>query len=147
MTTDQIYDVVIIGGGVVGCATLFHLINNGYNCIMLEKNKDLVAEASAGNRLECCLYYFLFFFYLYRIVRFNFISYNPRHFNEISEQLHLMTVYVTIIFSLSGKLKYKHLKPECTKIRKTLKTQITEKTKPNVNWSILTGVLRNWINI
>ncbi|XP_076104866.1 glycerol 3-phosphate dehydrogenase-like [Mytilus galloprovincialis] len=49
MTTDQIYDVVIIGGGVVGCATLFHLINNGYNCIMLEKNKDLVAEASAGN--------------------------------------------------------------------------------------------------
>ncbi|XP_052102050.1 glycerol 3-phosphate dehydrogenase-like [Mytilus californianus] len=49
MITDQSYDVVIIGGGVVGCATLFHLTNNGYNCLMLEKNKHLVSEASAGN--------------------------------------------------------------------------------------------------
>ena len=51
MDSNQVYDIAVIGGGVVGCTTLFHLTNKGYRCIMLEKNKHLVSEASAGNRL------------------------------------------------------------------------------------------------
>ncbi|XP_050399987.1 glycerol 3-phosphate dehydrogenase [Patella vulgata] len=42
-------DVIIIGGGVVGCATLFELTNCGYKCLLLDKNKDVLSEASSGN--------------------------------------------------------------------------------------------------
>lgn len=46
---DCCYDVAIIGGGVCGCATLFELTCYGYRCVLLEKNEDLLAEASSGN--------------------------------------------------------------------------------------------------
>lgn len=49
MDSDQDYDIAVIGGGVVGCTTLFHLTNKGYRCVLVEKNKHLVSEASAGN--------------------------------------------------------------------------------------------------
>ena len=55
MDSDEVYDIAVIGGGVVGCSTLFHLTNKGYRCILLEKNKHLVSEASAGNRSLCIL--------------------------------------------------------------------------------------------
>ncbi|CAH0561302.1 unnamed protein product [Brassicogethes aeneus] len=32
-------DVVIIGGGVIGCSTLYHLSKRGVNAVLLEKNK------------------------------------------------------------------------------------------------------------
>lgn len=43
------YDVAVIGGGVVGCAVLNALTENGLTCVMCERNSDLVAEASSGN--------------------------------------------------------------------------------------------------
>lgn len=42
-------DVVIVGGGVTGCAVVFELTCRGYKCLLLEKNDSLVSEASAGN--------------------------------------------------------------------------------------------------
>lgn len=42
-------DVAVIGGGVVGCAVFFELNRLGFSCILLEKNKDLMSEASSGN--------------------------------------------------------------------------------------------------
>lgn len=43
-------DVAIVGGGIVGCSVLFELDRLGYNCVLLEKNDNLVSEASGGNR-------------------------------------------------------------------------------------------------
>ncbi|KAK3097408.1 hypothetical protein FSP39_009389 [Pinctada imbricata] len=44
-----LYDVAVIGGGVVGCSVLHELTSSGYRCVLLEKNSGLVSEASAGN--------------------------------------------------------------------------------------------------
>ena len=44
------FDVAVIGGGVVGCAILHELTNQGLRCILLEKNAHLINGASAGNR-------------------------------------------------------------------------------------------------
>ena len=52
MTTQVKYDVAVIGGGVIGCAVLNALTENGLTCVMCERNSDLVAEASSGNRYE-----------------------------------------------------------------------------------------------
>lgn len=63
----DIYDVIIIGGGVTGCACAFELSSYGYSCLLLEKNDSLVGEASSGNRLErrtelfCTMYFFSLF--------------------------------------------------------------------------------------
>ncbi|XP_052795511.1 glycerol 3-phosphate dehydrogenase-like isoform X2 [Mya arenaria] len=43
------YDVIVIGGGVTGCACLFELASCGYSCLLLEKNDHLLDEASSGN--------------------------------------------------------------------------------------------------
>jgi glycine/D-amino acid oxidase-like deaminating enzyme len=40
----------IVGGGIIGCSVLFKLNRLGYSCILLEKNADLMSEASGGNR-------------------------------------------------------------------------------------------------
>ncbi|XP_041373493.1 uncharacterized protein MG039 homolog [Gigantopelta aegis] len=45
----EIFDVGVIGGGVIGCSVLFDLTSAGYNCVLLEKNEHLVSESSAGN--------------------------------------------------------------------------------------------------
>ena len=51
MSTDEdIYDVAIIGGGVIGCAILRELASQGYRCVLLEQHSDLLTGASAGNR-------------------------------------------------------------------------------------------------
>eukprot|EP01127_Copromyxa_protea_P003317 TRINITY_DN13148_c0_g1_i1.p1 TRINITY_DN13148_c0_g1~~TRINITY_DN13148_c0_g1_i1.p1 ORF type:complete len:414 (-),score=84.07 TRINITY_DN13148_c0_g1_i1:100-1341(-) len=42
-------DVVIIGGGVVGCALLRELALSGVRCTLLEKASSLVSGASSGN--------------------------------------------------------------------------------------------------
>ena len=44
------FDIAIIGGGVVGCAILHECTKEGYKCILLEKEADLVTGASSGNR-------------------------------------------------------------------------------------------------
>ncbi|OWF48424.1 uncharacterized protein LOC110453104 [Mizuhopecten yessoensis] len=46
---ESVYDVVIIGGGVVGCSQLFTLTRLGYRCLLLEKEAHLVSMASSGN--------------------------------------------------------------------------------------------------
>ncbi|XP_046544009.1 uncharacterized protein MG039 homolog isoform X2 [Haliotis rubra] len=49
MAEGEVFDVILIGGGVVGCATAFHLANMGYSCALLEKNDNVLSEASSGN--------------------------------------------------------------------------------------------------
>ncbi|KAL5004687.1 hypothetical protein ScPMuIL_018143 [Solemya velum] len=46
---NDVYDVAIIGGGVVGCSVLFELTNHGYKCVLLEKSPHLLTGASCGN--------------------------------------------------------------------------------------------------
>ena len=41
------YRVVVIGGGVVGVSSLYHLGKAGWtDCVLLEKNEELAAETS-----------------------------------------------------------------------------------------------------
>ena len=47
------YDVAIVGGGIVGCSVFFELDRVGYSCVLLEKNENLLSEASSGNRYVC----------------------------------------------------------------------------------------------
>ena len=44
-------DVIVIGGGVIGCATLFELTRTGFKCFLAEKEDSLIAGASSANRL------------------------------------------------------------------------------------------------
>ncbi|XP_062588194.1 glycerol 3-phosphate dehydrogenase-like [Saccostrea cucullata] len=44
-----VFDVIIVGGGVVGCAVIWDMTSHGYKCLLLEKNENLVSEASSGN--------------------------------------------------------------------------------------------------
>ena len=46
---DMIYDVLIIGSGAVGCAVAREMALLGQKCILLEKNLDVISEASSGN--------------------------------------------------------------------------------------------------
>ena len=53
MTTSEeteMYDVAIIGGGVMGCAIVRELTLQGYKCVILEQHSNLLTGASAGNR-------------------------------------------------------------------------------------------------
>lgn len=43
------FDVVVVGGGVVGCAILHEFTSLGLSCILCEKEENLVSGASSGN--------------------------------------------------------------------------------------------------
>lgn len=43
------FDVVVVGGGVVGCAVLQEFTSLGLSCILCEKEEYLVSGASSGN--------------------------------------------------------------------------------------------------
>ena len=45
----EIYDVLIIGCGAVGAAVSREFTLLGQKCIVLEKNQDVLSEASSGN--------------------------------------------------------------------------------------------------
>jgi len=47
--SEQVYDVAVVGGGVVGCAVLRQLALGGLSCVMLEKGADILSGASKGN--------------------------------------------------------------------------------------------------
>ncbi len=47
--SEQVYDVAVVGGGVVGCAVLRQLALGGLTCVMLEKGADILSGASKGN--------------------------------------------------------------------------------------------------
>lgn len=49
-TMADIFDVIVVGGGVVGCAVVWEMTSRGYRCLLLEKNENLISEASSGNR-------------------------------------------------------------------------------------------------
>lgn len=46
----DVFDVIVVGGGIVGCAVVWEMTSYGYKCLLLEKNENLVSEASSGNR-------------------------------------------------------------------------------------------------
>ena len=52
MDENVIYDVLIIGGGIIGCAVLRELTLRGYRCILCEKNYQFVSGASCGMNQE-----------------------------------------------------------------------------------------------
>ncbi len=43
------FDIIVIGGGVVGCAVLDRLAKAGYNCALLEADDDVAVGASRAN--------------------------------------------------------------------------------------------------
>ncbi|KAK3716067.1 hypothetical protein QZH41_007238 [Actinostola sp. cb2023] len=45
----QVFDVAIVGGGVVGCSVLRELTSRGIKCILCEQNDDILSGASSGN--------------------------------------------------------------------------------------------------
>ncbi|MEP2027711.1 MAG: NAD(P)/FAD-dependent oxidoreductase [Paracoccaceae bacterium] len=47
--TDTVHDAVIVGGGVIGCATARRLTLEGWRVVLLEKAVDLLDGASKGN--------------------------------------------------------------------------------------------------
>ena len=65
----EIFDFVIIGCGAVGAAVARELTLLGQKCLVLEKNEDVLGEASSGNtghlvsqRAKRALLFFIFFF-------------------------------------------------------------------------------------
>ncbi len=48
-TTPKIYDVIVVGGGVVGCAIMRRLALQGISTLLLEKGGDILSGASKGN--------------------------------------------------------------------------------------------------
>jgi len=47
--SDAVYDLAVIGGGVVGCAVLRRFALAGANCVLLERGADILGGASKGN--------------------------------------------------------------------------------------------------
>ena len=46
---NEIFDVLVIGSGAIGCAVAREMALLGQKCIILEKNMDIISEASSGN--------------------------------------------------------------------------------------------------
>ena len=44
-----IYDVIVVGGGVVGCAMVRRFTLEGARVLLLEKSPDILCGASKGN--------------------------------------------------------------------------------------------------
>ena len=46
---DKIYDALVVGGGAVGVAVARELTLLGKECLLCEKNPEVLSEASSGN--------------------------------------------------------------------------------------------------
>jgi glycerol-3-phosphate dehydrogenase len=46
---DSVFDIAVIGGGVVGCAVFRELVLAGLGCVLLERDADILAGASKAN--------------------------------------------------------------------------------------------------
>jgi glycerol-3-phosphate dehydrogenase len=46
---DRIYDIAIIGAGVVGCAVFREFVLGGLDCILIERDADILSGASKAN--------------------------------------------------------------------------------------------------
>ena len=51
---NNFYDLIIVGGGVVGLAILRAASIQGYNCVLVEANADLLSSASGSNSGIAC---------------------------------------------------------------------------------------------
>jgi len=49
MKSDDLYDVAVIGGGIVGCAVARRFALQGAHTVLLEKGSDILSGASKGN--------------------------------------------------------------------------------------------------
>lgn len=49
MAAGEVFDVLIIGCGAVGAAVAREMTLLGQKCVVLEKNMDVISEASSGN--------------------------------------------------------------------------------------------------
>ena len=45
---DNLYDYIIIGGGIVGCNVAFELSSHTSNILLIDKNSDVALEASGA---------------------------------------------------------------------------------------------------
>ena len=46
-------DVIIIGGGIIGCATAYYLAKKNVSVIVLEKDKSIGNGGSGYNKFLC----------------------------------------------------------------------------------------------
>ncbi len=53
--TNNRYDIAVIGGGIMGCSTTFHLAKRGADVILLEKNSAVGLESSGVNAGSICI--------------------------------------------------------------------------------------------
>lgn len=49
MEEDRKFDVVVVGGGVVGCFVFYEFIFLGFWCVFCEKEENFVCGVSLGN--------------------------------------------------------------------------------------------------
>ena len=49
MNEKEVFDVLVIGCGAVGAAVAREMTLLGKKCMVLEKNEDVLSEASSGN--------------------------------------------------------------------------------------------------
>jgi glycerol-3-phosphate dehydrogenase len=54
MIANKIYDLIVVGGGVVGLAILRAATLEGYSCILVEKEEHLLSHASGSNSGIAC---------------------------------------------------------------------------------------------
>ena len=59
---NEVFDVLIIGCGAVGAAVAREMALLGQKCIVLEKNMDVLSEASSGNTGHLVRFFFTFRF-------------------------------------------------------------------------------------
>ena len=59
---NEVFDVLIIGCGAVGAAVAREMALLGQKCIVLEKNMDVLSEASSGNTGHLVRIFFTFRF-------------------------------------------------------------------------------------
>jgi len=55
---NRIADVVVVGGGIIGCSVAYYLAKKGVKVIVIEKNKGLSFGASGANQGGCALQLF-----------------------------------------------------------------------------------------
>ena len=66
---EQVFDVLIVGCGAVGAAVARKMTLLGQKCIVLEKNLDVLSEASSGNTGHLVIFvkFYTYFVHLSRI--------------------------------------------------------------------------------
>ena len=50
----DVYDIVVVGGGVVGLTILREAALGGWKCVLIEKEQDLLEGASGANSGIIC---------------------------------------------------------------------------------------------